>query len=462
MKELNGAEERLVSWKEISAYLGVDERTCQRWEKRYGLPVQRLEDAPKSRVYSTKSDLARWRETAFRNGIPPDEKAALGTAAKGIAGPEAKPRARLRIGSLHVLIGLGLLTVVLLSFTLPDRQPVDFGIEPPFFIAKNKHGRELWRFDPKLEDMADESAVRKTFQIAQPSLSQNGVEAKTQASLIIRDLDGDGWNETLYSPLSDEDMSICRIFLLNRRGKEIGEFEMGRPVRANGTDFLPESVISGLQAVDVNADGAMEIIAFSHARMDSPTRIVVLDLKLNLLGEYWHFGQVSDFKVEDLDGDNRPEIICCGQYNGPQEGPCFFILDPNRLGGAAPHPSSEAMFPEVDPGTERLYVALPLTPLEALKVPGVAALRLDILKSGGIWVHIDVDGASYHFDFQGRLQSIVLGDYFERTYQTAVKSGLLPGLPDYARLNDELAAGVRYYDGRTKSWVGRWALSHPR
>ena len=461
MKEQNGSEERLASWKEIAAFLGVDERTCQRWEKRYGLPVRRLEDAAKSRVYSTKSDLARWRETAFRNGTPPEEKAALGAAVKDAVAPAAKPRPRRKIGSLHVLIGLGLLTVVILSFTLPDRQPVDFGIEPPFFIAKNKHGRELWRFDTKV-DLAPESAARKTFQVAQPSSSQNGVEAKTQASLIISDLDGDGRNETLYSPLSKEDKDICRIILLNRRGKRIEQFEMGRPVWADGTLFPPESVIGGLQVADVNADGAMEIIALSHTRMESPTRLVVLDLKLRLLGEYWHFGQISDFKVEDLDGDDRPEIICCGQYRGPQEGPCFFILDPNRLGGAAPHPSSKGMFPEMDPGTERLYIALPLTPLEALKAPGVAALRLDILKSGSIWVHIDVDGASYHFDFQGRLQSIVLGDNFERTYQTAVKSGLLPRLPDYARLNDDLAAGIRYYDGRTKSWVDRWALSNPR
>ena len=67
MAELNGSDERLVSWKEISAFLGVDERTCQRWEKRYGLPVRRLEEAAKSRVSSTRSELARWREFNAQN-----------------------------------------------------------------------------------------------------------------------------------------------------------------------------------------------------------------------------------------------------------------------------------------------------------------------------------------------------------------------------------------------------------
>jgi len=54
--------DRLVSWKEISAYLGIDERTCQRWEKKYGLPVRRIDPATKSRVFAFKTELDEWRE----------------------------------------------------------------------------------------------------------------------------------------------------------------------------------------------------------------------------------------------------------------------------------------------------------------------------------------------------------------------------------------------------------------
>ena len=52
--------DRLVSWKEISAYLGIDERTCQRWEKKYGLPVRRIDPATKSRVFAFKTELDEW------------------------------------------------------------------------------------------------------------------------------------------------------------------------------------------------------------------------------------------------------------------------------------------------------------------------------------------------------------------------------------------------------------------
>ncbi|MCK7462245.1 MAG: terminase small subunit [Sphingobacterium sp.] len=33
----------LRSWKEISAYLGCDVRTCHRWEANHGMPVHRAE-----------------------------------------------------------------------------------------------------------------------------------------------------------------------------------------------------------------------------------------------------------------------------------------------------------------------------------------------------------------------------------------------------------------------------------
>lgn len=61
-----GREDRLDSWKEISAHLGRSPRTCQNWEVRYGLPVHRLEQTPKARVYALKSEIDAWFERALR------------------------------------------------------------------------------------------------------------------------------------------------------------------------------------------------------------------------------------------------------------------------------------------------------------------------------------------------------------------------------------------------------------
>jgi len=55
-------KEVLDSWKEIAAYLGRSEKTCRRLEKELGLPVHRLEDTPKARVYAYRDEIDSWRQ----------------------------------------------------------------------------------------------------------------------------------------------------------------------------------------------------------------------------------------------------------------------------------------------------------------------------------------------------------------------------------------------------------------
>ncbi len=56
------AREVLQSWKDISAYLGRDIRTCCRWEETLGLPVHRMNGSPKARVMAYKDEIDRWLE----------------------------------------------------------------------------------------------------------------------------------------------------------------------------------------------------------------------------------------------------------------------------------------------------------------------------------------------------------------------------------------------------------------
>ena len=65
----------LESWKEISVYLGRSEKTCRRFEKELGLPVHRLEDSPKARVFAYKEEIDRWiKETQHSEKDIPIEK----------------------------------------------------------------------------------------------------------------------------------------------------------------------------------------------------------------------------------------------------------------------------------------------------------------------------------------------------------------------------------------------------
>lgn len=54
------AEDRLDSWKEISAYLKRDVTTVQRWEKREGMPVHRHVHDKLGSVYAYRSELDAW------------------------------------------------------------------------------------------------------------------------------------------------------------------------------------------------------------------------------------------------------------------------------------------------------------------------------------------------------------------------------------------------------------------
>lgn len=55
-------EEKQVfeSWKEIAAYLKRSYKTLRRLERDHGLPVHRLEDSPKARVFAYKDEIDRW------------------------------------------------------------------------------------------------------------------------------------------------------------------------------------------------------------------------------------------------------------------------------------------------------------------------------------------------------------------------------------------------------------------
>jgi hypothetical protein len=54
-------KDRLDSWKEIAIYVNRDVRTCISWEKKYGLPVHRIDKkSSRSRVFAYKSEIDWW------------------------------------------------------------------------------------------------------------------------------------------------------------------------------------------------------------------------------------------------------------------------------------------------------------------------------------------------------------------------------------------------------------------
>jgi phage terminase Nu1 subunit (DNA packaging protein) len=64
--------EKLISWKEIAAFLGKDVRTARRWNVERGLPVHRVPGGKRSSVFAYTDELNAWLHGSFA-GKPPTE-----------------------------------------------------------------------------------------------------------------------------------------------------------------------------------------------------------------------------------------------------------------------------------------------------------------------------------------------------------------------------------------------------
>ncbi len=61
-------DDLLSSWKEISEFLKCDVKTCRRWEQTAGLPVHRISEVSKSRVFAYKEEVEAWVKKRAANG----------------------------------------------------------------------------------------------------------------------------------------------------------------------------------------------------------------------------------------------------------------------------------------------------------------------------------------------------------------------------------------------------------
>jgi len=131
---------RLESWKEIAAYVHRSEKTCRRFVKELGMPVHRLEDSPKARVFAYQDELDLWLKEN-------QEKA---------DNHKGKTRSS-RPLSVGLLIGLGCAAIILFGYGLvkllsPHREIVSASGSSPtlavlYFDNKSEDKNlDFWRY----------------------------------------------------------------------------------------------------------------------------------------------------------------------------------------------------------------------------------------------------------------------------------------------------------------------------
>ena len=108
--------ETFDSWKEIAAYLKRTEKTCRRWEKELALPVHRLEDSPRARVFAYKDEIDAWVDKAGSLG-------ALDEQGKTEAASAKVRQRRFIYGSVAIGVVCVMSAAWLLVFKKKDRLP---------------------------------------------------------------------------------------------------------------------------------------------------------------------------------------------------------------------------------------------------------------------------------------------------------------------------------------------------
>jgi len=339
-----------------------------------------------------------------------------------------------------------------------DRRPADFRIDGGSLVIINAGGRELWRLETGVADLESDAFFRTRFH--QKGFRDDPAgQRRVLPLLLIRDLDRDAKSEILFAPRDKEGRKSGRVILLDSRGRLVWELETGTAVAAGGRDFPPEFCVQGIALCDFHKDAKPEILVISTVREGYPTRILLLDLGRNILGEYWHAGPVGDCEFVDLDRDELPEILLAGR-NEEFSRPALLVLDVRQMSGASPQ-SPAFRFEGKKPGSERYDLLFPPTPLDLLAGTEAVLDRVIPLLGERFQVLVHPSRALFELNYDLKLLTVTLSRSFELRYEEEVRNGRIQEPYDADRLRRALADGVLWHDGETKSWVNRRAASNP-
>jgi hypothetical protein len=435
------SREMLMSWKEIASYLRVDIKTAQRYEKKFGLPVHRRTGFLRSRVFAYTDEIKRWENRNSRI--------------------KSKEQRNIRFSKLRpylLLLAVAVLATFLYfgySRIAHSAQPANFTIDQSTLIILSKIGRELWPFDTHLPNLWDEKEYREGFQ-RNKEISD---ELRRLPVLIIKDINHDGLNEVLFSIQTTDGLKAGVLYCFDSRGTKLWDFKAGREIQLGSRVYSRDFVIISVDIVDLNNDGDVEIVVISHVREEIPTQVAILNLKGNLIREYWNVGQFNDYAFEDLNGDGRKEILLAGQNNA-YDRPCLVVLDFISMKGISPSkPNLEC--PGLEKGSEIYYLLFALTELDELFKPRIALCKIDILSNRRIQVRTTFSYVMYELNFLLKPEDVTLSDTFARRYNDAYRGGKLRIPLDEKNkvlLQKKLWDEIDYYDGN--NWTRGGAMSN--
>ena len=425
----------LSSWKEISTYLDCDIRTCMRWEKEHNLPVYRMGQSSRSRVFSYREELDLWLKKSL------DKKMHLGRDLRN-----EQLRQNRKFPWKWMISGACLLLLFLLRFFIFfPRTPIDFRIEGSELVILNKNGHKIWRYDTGADNMF--SSEKYKLHSQHKSLYNAEISTSLLPYIIIRDIDGDGRTEVLFSCQLQDEMGEKTLLCLDDRGKEKWRFEGGRNPLVYGEVRMSNSFrVSGFNCHDFDRDGRLEILILVKHTSRFPFQIVLLDDLGKKTGEYWNTGYLSDYGFADLNGDGRDELLLAGCNNEYKKG-VMLVFDPFELKGCSPQFKADSRQPTHVPGSEKFYVVFPLAEVNRFEAQEGINL-LSIQDPERIQLTALTSQLIFNLNFRLEMDHVVRSHYYQRAHDKMKADGYTTidwRDPDYEKRLEE---GLLYFNGR--------------
>jgi hypothetical protein len=432
----------LSSWKEIASYLDCNVRTCDRWEKKVGLPVHRFKDSNGARVFAYKDELDKWLVERTENKYTP-KKAFF-------------PNIRWHQSYYFFLPFVALVAAFIIYFFLGSPlntpKPANFKIVNSSLIILNEKGKELWRYDTGIERLFDEKAYKEHFQF---KTKTDNVPPSSKPLLIIKDINYDGHAEVLFGTQTQDQYGGGELFCFNHKGSLLWKFQIGREMKFGTKIYSPDYFFEGFDVCDLEGDDNLEIIIISNNISFFPTQLVMLNSEGEILGEYWNSGRLSDYAFVDLNGDGKKEIIAAGPNNEFGKG-CLVVFDPTKIKGGSPQ-SGYYKCKELAPGSEKYYILFPRTDVDIDKHPVESIISIDVLKNQRLSVLAGLSRIYYELNYKLEIQDVRFSHTFEQMHKEARLKGKIKN-----ELNEEyrnnLAKGLLYYDG--ENWVSKPTMSN--
>lgn len=283
---------RLVSWKEIAAYLDCDVRTVMRWEKTRALPVRRLPGEGRSSVFALRSDLETW--LLGNPDLRPTSQPEMSPAFDGPLKASATRRFRLA-GAIAVslLVAFVLLAAASRYVLAPNEQPSETSFTTDSLQAWDSHHRLLWehRFPQPFANTAKVGDMRP---------SGNGVYGYDEVNrTTIQDLFGDGRSEVLSITLfnrsgstNDDPRQVLSCF--SSTGKLLWSYEP-----QDILTFGPRTYSAPWELIDLivsDEPGRKTLWVSVEAYTWGKSFIARLDADGHATVQYVHSGQIGTFQ----------------------------------------------------------------------------------------------------------------------------------------------------------------------